>query len=51
MNRLELKKELHNIIDSADEKKLRDIYTAIKSQSEANYDFWESPEFLEELKR
>lgn len=51
MKTAEMKQKLHDYIDTAEEKKLRAIYTILESDMEAGYNWWEDKELLAELDR
>jgi murein tripeptide amidase MpaA len=51
MKTSELKEKLHNYIETAQEKKLKAIYTMVEEEIDATADYWEDEGFVAELHR
>jgi hypothetical protein len=51
MNTEEIKVKLHHYIETAQEKKLKAIYTMLEGEIEEPYDYWNDREFTDELER
>ena len=51
MKTSELKEKLHNYIETAQEKKLKAIYTMVEEEIDQTNDYWEDEEFVAELHR
>lgn len=51
MKSAELREKLHNYIDTAQEKKLKAIYTMLEEEINETNNLWENEEFVAELER
>lgn len=51
MKSAELREKLHNYIDTAQEKKLKAIYTMVEEEINETNNLWENEEFVAELER
>ncbi len=51
METSEIKKKLHDYIESAEEEKVKAIYTVLESDIESVYDHWNDPEFVTEMEK
>ena len=49
MKTSEIKKRLHGYIDSANEEKVKALYTVLESEVKVLYDHWDDPEFVAEM--
>jgi len=49
METQEIRKKLQNYIASAEEEKVKAIYTVLESDINAIYDHWNDPEFVAEM--
>ncbi len=49
MKTVELKQKLHEYIDSAEEKKLKAIYTMVEDEIEPPYNYLSDEDFIKEL--
>jgi len=49
METQEIRKKLHDYVDSAEEEKIKAIYTVLESDINAIYDHWNDPEFVAEM--
>ncbi len=49
METQEIRKKLHDYVDSAEEEKVKAIYTVLESDINAIYDHWNDPEFVAEM--
>ena len=49
METQEIRKKLHDYVDSAEEEKVKAIYTVLESDINAIYDHWNDPEFVTEM--
>ncbi len=49
MESSEIRKKLHDYIESAAEEKVKAIYTVLESDIESVYNHWNDPEFLAEM--
>ncbi len=49
METQEIRKKLHDYIESAEEEKIKAIYTVLESDINAIYDHWNDPEFVAEM--
>jgi len=47
----DIKQKLHRYIETADEKKLKAIYTIVKQEIEETSDLWNDEEFVAELEQ
>ncbi|HEV2832049.1 MAG TPA: hypothetical protein VGW31_08710 [Hanamia sp.] len=47
----EIKVKLHHYIETAQEKKLKAIYTMVEDEIQDPYDYWNDKEFIDELER
>lgn len=46
----EIRERLHEYIRFADDKKVAAIYTMVESEIQAEFNLWEDPDFLNEMK-
>jgi hypothetical protein len=46
----EIRKKLHHYIDTADEKKIKAIFTMVEEEIEETYKHWNDNDFINELK-
>lgn len=51
MNNVEIKQLLHHYIETAQENKLKAIYTMVEDDIQSSYDFWNDKDFISELER
>ncbi len=51
MNSIEIKQKLHQYIETAEDKKLKAIYTIVENEIEDPYDPWNDPAFLSQIER
>ena len=51
MKSTELREKLHNYIDTAQEKKLKAIYTMVEEEIDETNNLWEDERFVAELQR
>lgn len=51
MKNKQIKERLHHYIETADEKKLKAIYTMVEEEIEEATDMWRDKEFVAELER
>ena len=49
METSEIRKKLQNYIESAEEEKVKAIYTVLENDINAVYDHWDDPEFVAEM--
>ncbi len=49
METQEIRKKLQNYIESAEEEKIKAIYTVLENDINAVYDHWDDPEFVAEM--
>jgi len=49
METSEIRKKLHDYIESAEEEKVKAIYTVLESDINAVYGHWDDPEFVAEM--
>ncbi len=49
METQEIRKKLHDYIESAEEEKIKAIYTVLENDINAIYDHWNDPEFVAEM--
>ncbi|MVN20682.1 addiction module protein [Mucilaginibacter arboris] len=49
METSEIRKKLQDYIASAEEEKIKAIYTVLESDIESVYDHWDDPEFVAEM--
>lgn len=49
MTTVEIKEKLHHYIDTAENKKLKAIYTMVEDDIADKYDVWQDEEFVNEL--
>ncbi len=50
MKSSEIRKKLHHYIDTADEKKIKAIFTMVEEEIEETYEHWNDSNFINELK-
>ena len=50
MKSSEIRKKLHHYIDTADEKKIKAIFTMVEEEIEETYEHWNDNNFVSELK-
>lgn len=51
MKTIEIKQKLYHYIETAQDKKLKAIYTMVEDEIEEIYNFWDDEDFVAELKR
>ncbi len=49
METQEIRKKLHDYVESAEEEKIKAIYTVLENDINAIYDHWNDPEFVAEM--
>ncbi len=49
METQEIRKKLHDYVDSAEEEKIKAIYTVLENDINAVYGHWDDPEFVAEM--
>ncbi|MVN20680.1 hypothetical protein [Mucilaginibacter arboris] len=49
METSEIKKKLHDYIESAEEEKIKAIYTVLERDMESLYSHWDDPKFVAEM--
>lgn len=51
MNSIEIKEKLHQYIETAQDKKLKAIYTMVENEIEAPFNPWNDPAFVSQIER
>ena len=51
MNTTNIRQKLHHYIETAEEKKLKAIFTMVENEIEEPYDLWNNPCFITEIEK